>query len=447
MLCSKYRFRFSVLLFAMFLLFMCFLINSCKTPAIIDNVTSSPLSTTPLPDSSHWGPTSSPSTTPGPTTTQTPEFIPSLTPEPTLEVLVTASPEIITPEPTTSTARVIMVGDMLMHDGVINSGKNDSGYNFDHLFTNILSEINSADLAIVNQEVIIAGPEYGIDGYPRFNSPLELANSIVKAGFDVVLNASNHTLDKGKDAMLFSLSYWRNTFPEVNAIGMHDSVQDANKIIIREVNGIKFAFLNFTYGVNNSGKEIIAQEPYLVDILEETRVRSDIARAEAMADITIMTVHWGTEYTHIPSKSQKNWANIFLECGVDLVLGTHPHVIQPVEWLERDDGHRMLVYWSLGNFVNCTSGRGTGKGARMLGAMSDVTFIKDKNGVTTIENAVAHSLITHIDYSQYGITTYFFDDYTESMFDNNQAKTFDSVFSYQYCIDTFDSILGAFLAQ
>ena len=439
----KCFFRFSMLFFLLLLLITCFLINSCGVSSGIDNVSREP---------TDLFSTQTPAAEPTPTLAASPsattifDLTPTSTPGPLPSASITSTPEIITPEPTDSTARVIMVGDMLMHDGVINSGNSGEGYNFDHLFTNILSDVRSADIAIVNQEVIIAGAEYGISGYPRFNAPLELADSLVDAGFNVIASASNHTLDKGKDAMLFSLANWQSKYPDISVVGMHDSSGDSEEITVRDVNGIRFALLNYTYGLNAFGNTFLQQDPYLVDILEEARVRADIARAKDIADITIILVHWGTEYTHTPSQVQRNWANIFLECGVDLVLGTHPHVIQPIEWLEREDGHKMLVYWSLGNFVNCTSGRGTGRGARMLGAMSDVIFIKDKNGATTIQSAVAHPLITHIDYSQYGITTYLFKNYSEALFADNQARTFDSGFSYQYCIDTFRTILGDFLA-
>lgn len=437
MMCNKYKYKFrlSLLLFSVFIIFLFLFINGCGTTPIVDNSIPSPSSTTII-TPTLFTPNISPSATP----TSIPDV-------PTTDSSEAVTPKPATPQPTSKSARVVMVGDMLMHDGVINSGKSDNGYNFDHLFSNVFTEINTADLAIVNQEVIIAGTQFGISGYPYFNSPLELCDSIVKAGFDIVLNASNHTLDKGKDAMLFSLSHWRNNFPQVGILGMHDSKQDREKIHLVEINDINFAILNYTYGVNGSGKAALAENPYLVDVLEESRVRSDIIRAEAMADITIVTVHWGTEYSHVPSETQREWADLFLDNGVDLVLGTHPHVIQPIEWLTREDGHKMLVYWSLGNFVNCTSGRGAGKGARMLGAMSDVTFIKDKNGATYIDKAVAHSLITHIDYAQYGITTYFFKEYNESMFLKNQAITFDSTFSYQFCIDTFNTILGDYLVK
>lgn len=368
---------------------------------------------------------------------------------PSTEAPVSASPvptSTPSPSPSPQTARIVMIGDMLMHDGVINSGLSNGKYNFDHLFTNISEEILGADIAIVNQEVIIAGPDYEISGYPRFNSPLELANSISKAGFDIVLHASNHPLDKGKDAALYCLSYWQSNFPHIDVLGIHETEEDAKEITVREINGIKLAFLNYTFDVNASLKPILQQTPYLVDTLNEEKVRRDIANAELLADATIVAVHWGTEYTHKVSDYQQKWAKIFLECGVDLVLGTHPHVIQPVEWLESSDGHRMLVYWSLGNFVNCTSGRGRGKGARMLGAMSDVTFTKNEKGATTISTAVAHSLITHIDYSEYGITTYLFNEYTQELFSQNKTKEIDPDFSYQFCVNTFETVLGDFLA-
>ncbi len=341
--------------------------------------------------------------------------------------------------------RLIMVGDILMHDAVIESGLGEDGkYDYSHLFENISEMLESSNVKIANQEVIIAGEKYGISGYPRFNSPLALADALADAGFNVIAHATNHTLDKGADAMLECLSYWRTEYPSVSVVGMHDSKKDAEKITLVEENGIVLAILNYTYGVNYAGDDDIEASPYLVDILKESRVRADIRIAEQIADATVVAVHWGTEYTHEYSSTQKKWANVFLEEGVELVLGTHPHVIQPIEWMEGKGGRRMLVYWSLGNFVNCTSESGKGKGARMLGAMADVLFAVDDDSRVYIESASAHPLITHLDYSRYGITTYLFDEYTEQLFSENKAKEKDASFTYEYCVDTFDDILGDF---
>ena len=348
------------------------------------------------------------------------------------------------PSVETGSLELVMVGDILMHDPVLESGKKDGGYSYTHLFRNVQSVITLADIAMFNQEVIIAGDKYPIKGYPRFNAPFELADAIAAVGFDVALHATNHTLDLGRDAMLDCLEYWQTAHPEIEAVGMHDSAADADIISVVEENGIKIAILNYTYGLNPAGEGDIERYPYLVDVLGESRVRADIQKAKEISDVIVVAVHWGNEYQSTPSSTQKKWAKLFLECGVDVVIGTHPHVLQPVEWMEGEDGQRMLVYWSLGNFVNCTAERGEGKGERMLGAMARVRFERDAEGEVYIKEATAIPLITHINYAIYGITTYFFDEYTEEMFSENKVRDIDSTLNYDYCIEKFEEMLGDF---
>lgn len=347
--------------------------------------------------------------------------------------------------PSNDPVRLIMVGDVLMHDPVLDSGRTSGGYSYKHLFDNIADDVAKADVALFNQEVIIAGEKYGIDGYPRFNAPFELADAISAAGFDVAVHATNHTLDVGKAAMLDCLKYWESAHPHIEVVGMHDSKTDAEHISVIEKNGIKIAILNYTYTVNGAGTAALRADPYLVDVLDEDRIRRDTKAAGELSDFVIVAAHWGTEYTHTPSSSQRKWAALMLECGVDLVLGTHPHVIQPVEWLEDGEGNKMLVYWSLGNFVNSTSEKGTGKGARMLGAMADVEISRGADGQVHITSASAVPLVTHIEYKTYGITTYKFVDYTGDMLNRSEASNIDPSFTYAYCTGTFKKILGDFL--
>ena len=254
--------------------------------------------------------------------------------------------------------QIVMVGDMLMHEPIIKSGlQTDGSYNFDHLFENVKDTILEADLAIANQETIMGGPSYGYTGYPSFNTPYALADAEAKAGFDVLLFATNHAMDKGSRAILNCIDYMEEHHPEMEYLGIHRSqqAQDEN-IYVYEKNGIRIAILNYTYGTN--GIPLPDDMPYIVNLLDEEKIRLDIRKAEEIADFTIVCPHWGTEYNMGISSEQRQWTRIFLEEGVDLVMGAHPHVIEPVEWVTDDNGHKMLVYYSLGNFVNGTSSTG-----------------------------------------------------------------------------------------
>ena len=338
--------------------------------------------------------------------------------------------------------QIVMVGDMLMHDKIIASGKKEDGtYNFDHLFTHVAEFISAADLAIVNQETMMGGPSYGYTGYPSFNSPYALADAEVKAGFDVLLLATNHTLDKTKKGVLNCMEYLDTNHPTLGYVGInHSQEEQDNKIYTYEANGITVAILNYTYGTN--GIPIPSDMPWIVNMLDEDKVRSDIRKAEEIADFTIVCPHWGTEYKLEADSSQKKWANIFLEEGVDLVLGAHPHVIEPIEWLTHENGHEMLVYYSLGNFVNGTSSTGHGVTNRMVGGIADVTIQRNEDtGEVEIVRHGAVPIVCHVAKgTEY--TVYYMKDYTEEMASKNLILSQDSEFSKALCESVFAQVWG-----
>lgn len=345
-------------------------------------------------------------------------------------------------EPEPETMQIVMVGDMLMHDKIIESGKQEDGtYNFDHLFTYVAEFISSADLAIANQETIMGGPSYGYTGYPSFNTPYALADAEVKAGFDVLLLATNHTLDKGKNGVLNCMDYLDTNYPTLGYVGInHSQDEQDNNIFTYEANGIKVAILNYTYGTN--GNSLPSDMPYLVNLLDEDKVRADIRKAEEIADFTIVCPHWGTEYRLEEDSSQQRWANIFLEEGVDLVMGTHPHVIEPIQWLTDENGNEMLVYYSLGNFVNGTASKGSGVTKRMVGGIADVTIGRDEEtGEVEIIEYDAVPIVCHVAKgTEY--TVYYMEDYTEELASKNLILSQDSEFSKDLCESIFAQVWG-----
>ena len=333
---------------------------------------------------------------------------------------------------------IIMVGDMLMHMRVVDSGKQEDGsYDFSGLFDHVEDRIKEADIAMVNQETIMGGPELGgYTGFPAFNSPYEVGDAEVKAGFDVILQGTNHALDKGAKGIENCLSFWEENYPGLPVLGIHDSAEDQQELCILEANGIRFAILNYTYGTN--GIQMPKGKGYLVDYLSKDKVVADIERAEKEADFTIVCPHWGTEYSTGISAYQRDWAKLFLENGVDLVIGTHPHVIEPIEYLTDEAGHEMLVYYSLGNFVNSTSGSGAGVMNRFVGGMADVT-VKKEDGKAKISRYTIHPTIGHLG-GKKNITAYFLSDYTEELGKVNQAKERDASFSLENCIKLVEKI-------
>ena len=337
---------------------------------------------------------------------------------------------------------IIMVGDMLMHTPVEKSALQEDGtYSYDAIFANTVSKIQAADLAIVNEEVIIGGEKLGISGYPAFNAPFELGHDLVEAGFDVICHGTNHALDQGKKGLKNCLTFWEENYPEIPVLGIHDSKEDQDEIYIYEQDGVKIAILNFTYGTN--GIALPSDMPFAVDLLEEEKVVSAIAKAEELADFTIVCPHWGTEYELGTTSQQKKWCNIFMENGVDLVLGTHPHVIEPVEMLvDEATGHSMLVYYSLGNFVNWTSGSGEGIANRMVGGMSEVTLGMDENGEVFIMDYGVEPVVCHLTEGTNGVTVYFLEDYSLELARQNAIISQDVNFSYEYCVNLCDQVWG-----
>lgn len=337
-----------------------------------------------------------------------------------------------------SKVTILAVGDNLIHMEVVKSGLNSDGtYEFDHLYENLKEKISSADIAVINQETILGGNDIPYSGYPNFNSPTEIGDGIIKAGFDVVLHATNHTLDMGYQGLLNTFAYWEQ-YPDIKILGINQSEEDKKTIPVLEKNGIKLAMLNYTFSLN--GHPIPEDKPYLVNMLDKDQIREDILLAEEIADFTIIFPHWGTEYVYEPISMQKELTELFYELGADLVIGTHPHVLEPVEWIETKKGHKMLVYYSLGNFMSYQK-----EAPRMLGGIAEITIIKGLNGAY-ISDASISPIITHYENGpadfNYGIYT--LNDYTQELAQQHGVSELaqDGVLSYDTTITLAKKILG-----
>lgn len=347
----------------------------------------------------------------------------------------------VTEEPAQVT--LLAVGDNLIHREVIASGRSkDGSLNYDHLYSNLKEEISKADLAIVNQETIFGGEKYGFSGYPRFNSPVQIGDALVNAGFDVVLHATNHTMDMGLKGVKNTMAYWK-TKPEITVLGINETEDEADKVPIIVKNGIKIAMLNYTYGLN--GISLPKDKPYLVNMLDKKKMKADIAYAEANADFTIVFPHWGTEYVYQATSMQKQLTKFFYEQGVDLVIGSHPHVIEPVEWIETEKGHKMLVYYSLGNFMSYQR-----EAPRMLGAMAGITIVKDKNG-TYINTADVTPIITHYENGpkDYHYAIYKLTDYTPKLAKLHGVSKIaeDGPLDYQQTLALARTVFGSWFVE
>jgi poly-gamma-glutamate capsule biosynthesis protein CapA/YwtB (metallophosphatase superfamily) len=344
---------------------------------------------------------------------------------------------------------LLMVGDILLHTPVEEAAKTANGdYNFDFIFEHTKDEISAADIAMVNQEVIIGGEELGVSGYPAFNAPYAIGDALVNAGFDVICHATNHALDKGKKGILNTTNYWEENHPEITVVGINETEDEYENIDIIERDGIRIAILNYTFGTN--GISAPSDMPHIVDTLDESKVAADLKYAEGNADFTVVCPHWGTEYKLGIDKSQEKWTDVFRKNGADLVLGTHPHVIEPIELItDNKDGITnnhgdgdMLVYYSLGNFVNWTSGTGDGTANRMLGGMANVTISRDENGDIAVSDYSVRAVVCHVESGPQNVTVYPLSDYTDALASENEIRTQDPSFSREYLVKLCNEIWG-----
>ena len=306
-------------------------------------------------------------------------------------------------------ASLIAVGDNLIHSSVFkdaNQHANWNGYDFKPMLTYIKEIVSDYDIGYYNQETILGGTELGLSDYPTFNSPYETGDDMLDAGFNLVSLATNHTVDRGKQAVENSCAYWKEK-NEVLTAGSYCSDEERNEIKIAEVNNITYTMLNYTYGTNGmpvSNDYLVNVWPTDLSINDPERdtkyqsykeqVKSDIEKVRDKVDVLIVAMHWGVEYTHTPTAYELDMANYLASLDVDIIIGTHPHVIQPVTWI--DD---TLVIYSLGNFISaqyqnystCTNYKCT------VGLMSSLKIEKTVKGeevsinISNVENELIYN--------------------------------------------------------
>lgn len=250
-------------------------------------------------------------------------------------------------------ASVLAVGDDLIHRGIyrnadINKGSmNDGKYDFKPIFADLEADVKAADLAIINQETMF-DPEKEPSNYPQFNTPSQIAQDLADVGFNVISLANNHMLDVGSNGLVRTIGVL-DAVKGVTRVGAYTTKEDMDTIRTVEVNGIRIAIVAFTYGTNGLSPD---KSKVTVPYLNEENVRSQMALAKEAGEFVMVIVHWGKENHTDISDEQKTYASLFVECGADVIIGSHPHVIQPMEWLTAEDGRQVLCVYSLGNLVS-----------------------------------------------------------------------------------------------
>ncbi len=347
--------------------------------------------------------------------------------------------EILPPMPTYSVKEVNLkaCGDNLIHSSIYNQAKarGNGSYDFSYPYEKVKDIISSGDISVLNQETVIS-PVYEPSDYPRFNSPIELKEEMINIGFDVFNQANNHTLDKGEKGILSALSEWKNT-PDVLVTGVYENEEDYSNIRQKNVNGINFAFIGMTELTNGLSLPKDS-EVVLLRTFEEEKIESRIKQAKNFADVVVVNVHWGVEYTHNPNNAQKKLAQKMADWGADLIIGHHPHVLQPIEWLKASDGRDVLCAYSLGNFISAQS-----MGPRMVGGVLDVTFSKNnlrKN--PRISSVKLIPIVTHYDRGFKNIRIYPFSEYSGELAQNHGVRAYDESFSYSYIENMLKKVIG-----
>lgn len=343
----------------------------------------------------------------------------------------TAPSEVPTEAPTETkapiTLRMLSVGDNLIHDGIYKQAQKRAGgdgYDFSYCYARVKDTIASADVATINQETIVA-KSYEPSGYPLFNSPQELGQTVVDTGFDVVNLANNHMLDKTSKGLAEAIDFWDAT--GLARTGAYKDTQDLESVEYIEKNGLKIGLIGITQYTNGL---VLPSDSPLKYILtsDEATIERKIKAAKAQCDVVLVNVHWGSEYTTTPAQEQRNLAKKMADWGANVIIGHHPHVLQPVEWIENSDGTRTLVAYSLGNFISQQN-----TAARVIGGMLHYDITKDfETGKVTVSNVRFETIVTHYVSGSHDVQIYPLSAYSDTLAKKQAARIKQSDFSVAY---------------
>jgi len=291
---------------------------------------------------------------------------------------------------------MIFVGDVMQHDGQIEAAYNSKtkDYEYDDGFKFVKPIINQYDIRVANLEVTQAGKPF--KGYPQFSAPDELSEVLVNSGFNVILTSNNHSCDRGSKGVIRTLDVLDELGVPHTGTFRNQQERDENYPLIVEKNGFKVAMLNYTYGTNG----LSVPKPLIINYIDSTIIKEDIAKAKSMGvDYIVCNMHWGTEYKPLPNSYQKRYEAVCYRAGADMVIGGHPHVVQPIE-KKKIAGEDKLTIWSLGNFVSNMQTRTT-RGGVMLG-----THIEKQKGKVVLGD-VNHHFIYVMKRKEGAVTQYY----------------------------------------
>ena len=324
-------------------------------------------------------------------------------------------------------AKLLMVGDALIHSSVYNDALTEDGnYDFKPMLKYVKPILKSYDLKYYNQETILGGSSLGYSSYPKFNSPVEVGDAFLNAGFNLVSLSNNHAMDKGETGVINSVNYWKSK-KNVVFSGQWTSWEERNANPVYSVNGINYAFFSYTTWTN--GLETPVGKEYLNNVYSNEKAYLDINAVKDRADVIIVAMHWGEEYNLDITEEQREIANYLSSLGVNIIIGTHPHVVEPVEYINNGD---TLVIYSLGNFISGQIGLD-----RLTGLMMEVTIKKmvddDDSVHISIVNPKAELVYTT---APPNIRVYPYSELND-----------DILLNYQYHYDKYKKIVGEYLPE
>jgi len=357
-------------------------------------------------------------------------------PVPVPETGITTEP-VKPPAPQADYLTIVAAGDNLIHEPIIKAGFVNGAYSFDYMYDKIRGYILPADIAFVNQETVLVNKDLGYSGYPKFGSPKEIGTAIAAAGFNVINHATNHIMDKGEAGILSSMDFW-DSYKDIHYLGIHRSEEDRTKRqVIISKNNFKVGFLSYTYGTN--GIPLPRGKFWLVSLIDREKIAADIKSLRPLCDYLVVSMHWGDEYKLNYNKEQENLAAFLAEQQVDLVIGHHPHVIEPLVIIKRSDGGSMPVFYSLGNFL---SAHLTPIKDTLLGGIIYIKLKKTEETIS-IEKIGLIPVITHFDASLSGFSVYPLHEYSEDLAARHwNRRRGDNNVTHNYYIKLAGEIFG-----
>ncbi|WP_217134676.1 CapA family protein [Leucobacter chinensis] len=296
--------------------------------------------------------------------------------------------------------RISLVGDVLIHQSLLKKVEEKDNYTYYSHFHEIAPLIQEADVSGANLESITAGAEYGLSGYPKFNAPVQLLDGLQESGFGLLNVANNHMLDKGEKALLASLTNIQEKGLQYVGASPDSSVSTPGRII--NVGGVKIGFVSFTDGaklrlnlIDKSQVNYFPGQSEPINMIRKLNpIKKALAEIKEEVDFLVLQLHFGEEYLRFPSAFQREMVAALCETGVDVIVGHHPHVLQPSEWIENSRGKNVLVMYSVGNFFSGQLGI-----HRQIGGIFSVEFeAQEAEGKRVISDVTPDLVLTFVDH-------------------------------------------------